>query len=188
MVEPGELIQTPVKFVRKEEEFMRNLEDNLCLSWILIDPIRKRAANVSSRRPVLVRRHWLTRDVEILFAVTMAGEMQRSTETVQCLIKVTCGGKVGSELHVREVNLVMEDREGGYVNGKEGVVILQKAMEFGERKKVDEVGEMKERFERFMSMIKERRERKHRRERARDAVSLIVVFIVFVLFCCIAGF
>ncbi|CAL5212307.1 unnamed protein product [Lathyrus oleraceus] len=188
ILEPNELIPTPVKFVRKDEELMKYLEENLCLSWILIDPTGKRSANVSSRKPVLVRRHWLTRDVEILFAVTMAGEPRRTTESVQCMVKVTCCGKVGGELHVREVNLVMEDMEGGKVSGKEGVIILQKAMEFGERKKVGEVGEMTERFDRFLGMIRERRERRHRRQRERDGVSMVVAFIVCIWLCYLAGF
>lgn len=187
ILEPNELVPTPVKFVRKEEEWMKRLEDNLSLSWIIIDPTGKRSANVSSRKPVLVRRHWLTRDVEILFAVTMAGETRRSTEVVQCMVKVTCCGKVGGELYMREVGLVMEDMEGGEVSGKEGVGILMKTMEFGERKKVGEVGEMKERFERFLGMIRERREMKFRRQKVRDGVSTLVAFVVCVWFCYLAG-
>ncbi|KOM33763.1 hypothetical protein LR48_Vigan01g331900 [Vigna angularis] len=35
-------------------------------------------------------------------------------ERVQCVVKVTCDGKVGGEVHVREVNLVMEEDESGY--------------------------------------------------------------------------
>ncbi|WJX43972.1 hypothetical protein P8452_31007 [Trifolium repens] len=186
--EPNELVPMPVKFVRKEDKWIKQLEDNLCLSWILIDPIGKRSMNVSSRKPVLVRRHWLTRDVEILFSVIMAGEARRATEMVQCMVKVTCCGKVGGELHVREVNLVMEDMEGGKVSGKEGVGILMKAMEFGERKKVGEEGEMKERFERFLSMVRERREKKFRRQKERDGVSMVVAFVVCVWFCYLAGF
>lgn len=186
-LEPNELVPTPVKFVRKNEEWMKNLEENLSLSWIIIDPTGKRSANVSSRKPVLVRRHWLTRDMEILFAVTMAGETRRSTEMVQCMVKVTCCGKVGGELYMREVSLVMEDMEGGEVSGKEGVGILMKAMEFGERKKVSEVGEMKERYERFLGLIRERREMKFKRQKVRDGVSTIVAFVVCVWFCYLAG-
>ncbi|XP_058734924.1 F-box protein At2g27310-like [Vicia villosa] len=188
ILEPNELVPTEVKFVRKDDELLKHLEENLSLSWILLDPTGKRSANVSSRKPVLVRRHWLTRDVEILFAVTMAGEARRATETVQCTVKVTCCGKVGGELHVREVSLVMEDMDGGKVSGKEGVMILQKAMEFGERKKVGEVGEMMERFDRFLSVVRERRERKYRRQKERDGVSMVVAFVVCVWFCYLAGF
>ncbi|XP_045832055.1 F-box protein At2g27310 [Trifolium pratense] len=188
IMEPNELIPMPVKFVRKEEEWIKHLEDNLCLSWILIDPTGKRSMNVSSQKPVSVRRHWLTRDVEILFSVIMAGETRRATEMVQCMVKVTCCGKVGGELHVREVNLAMENMDGGKVSGKEGVGILMKAMEFGDRKKVGEEGEMKMRFERFLNLVRERRERKFRRKKQWDGFSMVVAFVVCVWFCYLAGF
>ncbi|OIW08477.1 hypothetical protein TanjilG_03153 [Lupinus angustifolius] len=187
VLQPNEFIQTPVNFVRKDEEWMSQLQESFTLSWILIDPIQKRAANISSRRPVSVKRHWLTRDLEIIYAVVMAGEKGRSTEKVQCMVKVTCCGKVGGELHVKEVNLVMEDMEGKQVMGKKGVMILQRAMENGERKKVDEVRAM-ERFVKFSRVIKERREMKHRREKAHGVVCMLLVFIALVLFCFIAGF
>ncbi|XP_061343814.1 F-box protein At2g27310-like [Gastrolobium bilobum] len=186
VVEPNELVPTPVKFVRKDDEWLKHLEENLSLSWVVIDPTRKRAANLSSRRAVSVQRHWLTRELEVLYAVVMAGEQQRSTELVQCVVKVTCCGKVGGELHVKEVNLVMEDMEGRHVTGREGVAILQRAMENGERKKVDGV-KAKESFEKFACIMKERRETKHRREKARDVISTLLAFIAFLLFCFLAG-
>ncbi|KAK7257602.1 hypothetical protein RIF29_31685 [Crotalaria pallida] len=187
ILEPDELVQTPVKFVTKNEEWMRELQESFSLSWILIDPVRKRAANLSSRRPVSVQRHWLTRDLEIVYAVVMAGERGSSTEKVRCLVKVTCGGKVGGELHVKEVNMVMEDMDGGKVKGKEGVMILQNAMENGERKRVDGVGAM-ERYETFSCMVKERREMRHEREKIRDVVSMLLALVALVFFCCLFGF
>lgn len=150
----------------------------------MIDPTLKRAVNLSSRKPVSVQRHWLTRDLEVVYAVVMGGESQRSTEMVQCVVKVTCCGKVGGELHVKQVSMVMEDVEGRQVTGLEGVMILQRAIENGERKKVDEVG-AKERFEKFSCMMKERREIRHRREKARDVVYMLLAFIALVFFCCI---
>ncbi|TKY67043.1 F-box protein [Spatholobus suberectus] len=185
-LEPNELIPTTVKFARKDEEWLRHLEESLSVSWIVVDPTRGRAANVSSRRAVLARRHWLTREVEVVYAAEMAGERQSATERVQCVVKVTCCGKVGGELHVRGVNLVMEDTEGRQVSGKEGVAILQRAMESGERKRVDHVG-VKERFEKFTCLVKESRERKFRREKARDVVSTLLALVAFLLVCFFAG-
>ncbi|KAK7312663.1 hypothetical protein VNO77_36704 [Canavalia gladiata] len=189
VLEPDEFVPTPVKFVCKDEEWMNDLEENLNLSWIVMDPNQKRAANVSSWRAVSVARHWLTREVEVVYAAMMAGERQTATEMVQCVVKVTCCGKVGAELHVREVNLVMEDTEGRHVSGNEGMKILQRAMQDGKRKRVefDGVG-AKERFQKFSCLMKERRESKHRREKARDVVSTLLAFIALLLFCFLAGF
>lgn len=38
----------------REDKCLSDLEENLTLSWILIDPDRPRAADLSSRRPVSV--------------------------------------------------------------------------------------------------------------------------------------
>ncbi|KAJ1395528.1 F-box-like domain superfamily [Sesbania bispinosa] len=74
LLEPNELVPTPVKFAQNGndgEEWLKHLEENLSLSWIIIDPTRKRAANVSSRFPVTVRRHWLTGEIQAVYAVVM---------------------------------------------------------------------------------------------------------------------
>lgn len=186
-LEPKELIPTTVKYGRKDEEWLKHLEENLSVSWIVVDPTRGRAANVSSRRAVLAQRHWLTREVEVMYAVEMAGERHGATERVQCMVKVTCCGKVGGEVHLREVNLVMEDTEGGHVSGKEGLAILQRAMECGERKRMDHVRD-KERFEKFRCLMKERRYSKLKREKVKDAASTLLAFVALVLFCFLAGF
>ncbi|KAK7404856.1 hypothetical protein VNO78_05866 [Psophocarpus tetragonolobus] len=186
-LEPNELIPMRVKFARKDEEWLKQVEENLSVSWIIVDPTGKRAANVSSRRAVVARRHWLTREVEVLYAVEMAGERGRATERVQCVVKVTCCGKVGGELHVKEVNLVMEDSEGRHVSGKESVSILQKAMVCGERERVDHARD-KERFQNFTCLKKENTKRRFQRERARDLLSTLFAFFALLFFCFLARF
>ncbi|XP_061376284.1 F-box protein At2g27310-like [Gastrolobium bilobum] len=181
LVDPNEFVPTTVKFAQNgdEEEWLKHLEENLSLSWIMIDPTRKRAGNLSSRRPAVVRRHWLTDEVEVLYAVVMG--------VVQCSIKVTCCGKVGGEMHVREVSLTMEDMEGRHVVGRDSMVILQEAMENGERKKVD-VEEAKKSFEKFCLMKREMREKKIKREKALDMVAMLVAFTVFAFLFCLVRF
>lgn len=181
LLQPKEFVPTPVKYVPKDEEWLKHLEDNLSLSWILIDPTRKRSVNLSSRRPVSVQRHWLTRDLEILYAVTVARD-QKTPEWVQCTIKVTCCGKVGGEMHVRGASLTVEDMEGKNLSGKESLGILQGAMENAERKKVSRE-EAKGRYEKFLRMKRQRRERKQRIEKAMDMISVMVIIVVFLFFC-----
>ncbi|KAA8549913.1 hypothetical protein F0562_001597 [Nyssa sinensis] len=60
-----ETVPTQVKFVGEEDTWRSNLQENLTLSWIVIDPTGKRAANFSSLRPVSVQQHWLTGQIEI---------------------------------------------------------------------------------------------------------------------------
>jgi hypothetical protein len=168
ILEPNEIIETPIKF--EQNDVVEWLENNLSLSWIMISPTRKRSVNLSSRLPVTVRRHWLTGELEVLYAVVMG--------LVQCTIKVTCCGKAGGEMHVREVSLTMEDMDGRHLIGKDSLGILQEVMENGERKKVD-VEKMKRGFEEFCLMKSERRERKLKRERIIDMVIMLIAIFIF---------
>lgn len=169
------MVQIPVKFAENDDvvnEWLNHLEENLTLSWIIIEPTRKRAANLSSRLPVSVRRNCLTGELEVVYAVVMG--------LVQCVIKVTCCGKAGGEVHVREVSLVMENTEGKLVIGRESIVILQGAMENGIRKKVD-AEETKASFERFCWIKRERKEREMKREKTGDMVVMFVAFVICAL-------
>jgi hypothetical protein len=174
-----ESIQTPIRHVAENEAWLKHLEENLKLNWIMIDPTRNRSANFSSRRPVSIQRHWLTGDVQLRYATIIAGQEQ--SELVQCAVLVTCEGKAGGEMHVREVSMQVEDLEGKHLNGKESLVIMQRAMESGKRKK-ERKEEGKERFEEFLVMKKERRERMQSRERALDLVCIAVGVTIFVTF------
>ncbi|KAI4334204.1 hypothetical protein L6164_018922 [Bauhinia variegata] len=181
LLDPEDPVPTPVKYTRKDEELLKHLEDNLSLSWIAIDPTQKRAANLSSWRPVLVQRHWMTRDLDVLFAVVMASD-RAASELVQFKIKVTCSGKVGGDMQVNEVSLMVEDMDGRHVNGKESMVILRSAMENGKRKKVNDE-ETKVNFDKFSSMKKEKREMKQRIEKAMDMASIVIAISMFIFFC-----
>ncbi|KAL1298820.1 hypothetical protein HN51_043111 [Arachis hypogaea] len=179
ILEPNETVPTPLKFAKSEDDddWLRHVQENLELSWILIDPSLKRAANLSSRRAVSARRHWLTGEAEVVYAVGV------EEGGAQCAVKVTCCGKSGGEMQVREVSLTMEDLDGRHVMGRDSMVILQRAMESSKRKKVD-VGEAKERYEKFCDTKIERREMRIKKEKAMDTLAMFVAFTVFVtLFC-----
>ncbi|KAF7823207.1 F-box protein [Senna tora] len=140
LLDPNELVPTPLVYARKDEDWMRqrHLEENLSVSWILIDPTRNRAANLSSRKAVSAKRNWFSRDLELVYAVVIACEGRAAREWVQCNIKVTCCGEAGGEMHVREVSLMVEDTEGRNICGEESMVILQRAIENGKRERVKE--------------------------------------------------
>lgn len=172
-----ETIPTSIRNVGDDQAWLKHLEENLTLSWIVIDQTRKRAVNVSSRRPVSVERHWLTGDIQLRYAMIMAGNTSTS-EFVQCGVVVKCGGKVGTEMHVTEVSLLMEDMEGKHLNGRDSLVVLRAAMESGKRKK-ERRGEAKERFEGYLEMRKVWRETKKMRDRAVDMLCSLTIFVVF---------
>ncbi|MBA0578807.1 F-box protein At2g27310 [Gossypium raimondii] len=185
LLDPKDSASTPVRYLggSQDEAWLQHLEENLSLSWIVINPTRKKAVNVSSRRAVSVQRHWLTGDVQVRFGTVTAGDEGRgsSRELVECGVVVTCCGKEGGEMHVREVCMVMEDMEGKGLNGKDSLVILEGVIEQG-RRKGGEGNEGKGKFEEFQERKRERKEENQRKERVLDLVCITVGVVGFVSF------
>ncbi|CAH8384288.1 unnamed protein product [Eruca vesicaria subsp. sativa] len=163
LVDEKDSVETPIKRGRWTEDTCRDLEEELTLSWIVIDPVGKRAANLSSHRAVSVERSWLSGEVEAKFA-TVVG-------SVECVITVvTCGEEV---MHVREVSLEVEEVEGTRLNGKDSLVILRSVMEGkrgnGRRREV----EAKRRHEEFMEKRREVKEKKLRVDLVFDILCVV---------------
>ncbi|XP_030505679.2 F-box protein At2g27310 [Cannabis sativa] len=185
LIDPKDPIPTDIRRAAvpgdDDGAWLKHLEENVTLSWILIDPNLKRAANVSSRRPVSVNRHWLTGEIQLRFSTVMTG----AREVVQCGLVVTCGGDTDKErgkMHVREVGLHVEDMEGRHLKGSESLVILGNAIEGGGRRKVRKSREGKERYEEYLGLRRESRERKLSREKALDLVCIVTGLSIFIFF------
>ncbi|KAM1227565.1 hypothetical protein ACFX13_006921 [Malus domestica] len=177
LLDPKETFPTPIRHVGEGQKSLKHLEENLSLSWIVIDPTRKRAANLSSRRPVTVQQHWLTGEIQLRFTTILAGE--KKGEYVQCGTVVTCKGTEGGELHVREVSMHVEAMEENHLNGRESLVILQRAIEGGKRRK--EING-KARLEEYLEIKRERRKRNERREKAFDMICIAAGVTIFMAF------
>ncbi|XP_022765797.1 LOW QUALITY PROTEIN: probable F-box protein At2g36090 [Durio zibethinus] len=166
LLDPKEAVSTRIAHPDTADT-CRDLEEDMELSWIVIDPIGKRAMNLSSQRPVNVHRHWLSGEVQVKFASVVAGgKSGAATELVQCGVVVTCGESVRGEMHVREVSLQVEDMDGMFMNGRDSLVILKRGLEgkrgkgkLREERRKNEVAE-------FLERKRERKERKMRREGA----------------------
>ncbi|CAA3023321.1 F-box At2g27310 [Olea europaea subsp. europaea] len=178
LLDPKETVPVPVKFDVEEGDCRTLLEQRMRVSWILIDPIRKRAANVASMTSVETRRHWLTEDIQLRFAIVMPAG---GGDLVQCGVVVTCGGKEGGDLQVREVTLQVEDMEGKVLNGSDILGILHEAMD-GERKKSNRDIE-RESYEKFLKMKIQCRERNQRRERSLDMMCIATGVTIFFALC-----
>ncbi|OWM79062.1 hypothetical protein CDL15_Pgr003233 [Punica granatum] len=181
MLEPKDVVPTLVPYPGTDDE-CRELGNDLTLSWIMIDPNGQRAMNVSSRHPVSVSRHWLSGEVHARFATVLAGERGSSSEFAQCGIVVTCGGTHGGELQVREVSLQVEDLDGMFLNGRDSLVILQRALEGKRRRAAGGVDEGKGMYEEFRRMKMERKEKKLRAEGTLDMLCVAFGIFLIVLF------
>jgi hypothetical protein len=127
--------------------------EELELSWVVVDPARGRAVNVSSRRPVSVGRHWYTGDTLVRFAVVLGG--CKFEATVACCAE---------DSRVAEVSLAAEDADGAAVGGDGALRLLAAAMEAPRRGGEGEPEEAKRRYHEFVSRKKGRKESKARRE------------------------
>ncbi|XP_075512711.1 F-box protein At2g27310-like [Primulina tabacum] len=174
LLDPKETVPTPLKFDGEDGNCMDIASDRLRVSWVLIDPAKNRAVNVASLKDVEARRHWLTEEVRLRFATVAAGG---DGEAVQCAVMVTCGGREGEEMHVREVYMQVEDMEGKIVCGMESLAILGEAME-GQRCRSSRRTE-KENYEMLMKMKIEYIERKQRRERSLDLAFIATGVSIF---------
>ncbi|KAL1827768.1 hypothetical protein ACET3Z_006180 [Daucus carota] len=183
LLDPKETIPTPVPVLEGNKDLFRSqLDQNLTLCWILVDPVSQRAANLSTLTPVSVERHWLDEDIHAHYVTSLPGLFAgESSEVVQCSILVVCGG-TGGDLQIKEVSLLVQDMDGKSLNGRESVAILHEAME-GQRKRKGKREEERERYQELMEMRREMGERKQRRERMMDMVCMLTGVSIFMAFC-----
>ncbi|XP_010425850.1 PREDICTED: F-box protein At3g44326-like [Camelina sativa] len=192
LVEPKELISTRVSLVNQWEDdtWKSDLEENLSLSWILIDPIRKRAADISTRRPVSVERHWLTGELHVKFStVFVGGDKKKSQEEVEFTVTVVLAafnrrGEEKAEVQIREVSLVAEDMEGKNLGGKGSLVILSSAMGM-KRRRFRAGGEEdgKEKYREFMERKTGKAVRREKETAIETAACWIAVLLLGFLLC-----
>lgn len=165
LLDQKESVMMPGKFDGEKDMYFSNLKEHMTLSWIVIDPTLKRAINVSSLRPVAVRLHWIGGDIEVKYAIIVAGNGQRGmTKLVECRIMVMLGWKEGTQLELRGVKLEVKDMDDKCLSGKDSLGVLHEAMQSGKRKK-GKKGEEKERYRKYVDLKRERKETKARRER-----------------------
>lgn len=130
LLEPKDPVPTGIPHPVNEEMYSE-IREGLKLSWILIDPIGRRAMNVSSYKPVTAaERRWLsTGEVHLRYAwVFSAGQEGSSLEYVKCGVTATFSASHTGEMHVSKVSLHLEDMFGKHLNGKDSLVILHKGM------------------------------------------------------------
>ncbi|OIW21394.1 hypothetical protein TanjilG_02561 [Lupinus angustifolius] len=166
LLDPKDSVQTPINYPIGDDT-CHQIGEELRLSWIVIDPTRRRAVNVSSRSPVSVRRHWLTGEMEVLFTTVV--------ESAVCIMTVMCGGR-GGRMQVREVSMHMEDMDGKQLNGRDSLGILKIVLE-GKRGRLKKEG--KDEYVEFEKKKKERKEKKLRREKKLDMLCLVLVTVSF---------
>ncbi|XP_074578902.1 putative F-box protein At2g36090 [Curcuma longa] len=142
--------------------------EELTLTWVVIDPHRRRAVRATSLRPVSVSRHWITGEMVVRFALVLGEE---------CAIGAVV--KIGEETRkVQEIYLAAEGVEGACLSGREGLAVVRSAMEGG-RRQGDE-SDAKRRWEEFAGRRQKMKETAAKRERLVDLACAAVGAAAFV--------
>ncbi|KAL9441315.1 hypothetical protein AB3S75_019904 [Citrus x aurantiifolia] len=143
-----------------DERMMLELGDRFTLSWILIDPIRRRAMNLSSYKPVIVERRWLPGEqVHMRYGWVFysgPGEEGSATEYVKFGISLTWEECQSGVMHVTGVSLDLEDMYGSQMSGKESLAIIPKGMAGNRGSVKGREEEGRRRYEEYMEMRRER--------------------------------
>lgn len=109
----------------------RGLQDDLRLSWVLIDKKKSKAVNLSSWMPISLQRSWPSNgDYRVQFGCIVpvedtisAHKMAKCTIVSRCSLEDCC-----RTLELKEISLHIEDLTGAHVNGSTGLVALNKAL------------------------------------------------------------
>ncbi|XP_076938293.1 F-box protein At2g27310-like [Bidens hawaiensis] len=114
------------EFAGVEEEKLPHLKDSVTLNWIIIDPTLKRTGNLSTIKPVAVKKDWTTNETLVQYVTVLPG--CDPGEMVKCRIQVVLGvgHKVG--LKVKEVTLMASNLGSCCLKGREFLVILRRAI------------------------------------------------------------
>ncbi|XP_071710862.1 F-box protein At2g27310-like [Rutidosis leptorrhynchoides] len=110
-----------------DEATLSHLKESMELSWIIIDPTRKRAGNISSIKPLSARQGWMTNDTVLEYVTVLPGS--DPNEMVQCRIKMVLGVDTQNMgLYVKKVVLKLRDLNYKCLNGREFLVTTQGAI------------------------------------------------------------
>lgn len=102
-----ETAEMAIKYDGDENKCMLDVEKNLRLSWIVIDPTLKRAGNVSSLRPVSVRQYWDGTGIKVKYATILSDDHNSgmdATEFVQCRVVLIFGCVEGTNIELKELS------------------------------------------------------------------------------------
>ncbi|EOY23817.1 hypothetical protein QUC31_008457 [Theobroma cacao] len=113
-----------------QTDHCKELREGLRLSWVLLDKMRGRAVNLSSWKPLLVKKIWATDgDYEIHFGcIVPVEESVLPHKLAKCLILARCNLAENGHLGWKEISMHFEDTRGAYVCGNKSLTIMNQAL------------------------------------------------------------
>ncbi|XP_039025405.1 F-box protein At3g44326-like [Hibiscus syriacus] len=113
------------------EDHCEELKEGIRLSWVLLDKKKGKAANLSSWKPLLVKKIWATDGEYILHfgCIIPVHENVLPDNVAKCLIVATCYiEETQGYLRWKEISMRIEDTNGTYINGGKNLIILNQAL------------------------------------------------------------
>ncbi|XVF10270.1 hypothetical protein REPUB_Repub07fG0168200 [Reevesia pubescens] len=115
----------------KAADHCNELVEGLRLSWVLFDKKRGRAVNLSSWKPMLVKKIWATGgDYVIQFGcIVPVKESVVPDKLAKCLILARCNiAEKDGYLRWKEISMHFEDTTGAHINGGKSLIIMNQAL------------------------------------------------------------
>ncbi|KAI3776668.1 hypothetical protein L1987_46456 [Smallanthus sonchifolius] len=168
-----------------DEATLSHLKESVKLNWILIDPTRKRAGNLSSVKAVSARQDWMCNQTVLKYVVVLPGS--DPNEIVQCKIQLVLGvGAGGVGLHVKHVTLILQDLDCRCLTGREFLVIMKGTLleENNVRRKVmDDRGRRWRGCREFKEIKRVKKELERMEGEKRDFAIKMNYVVILVSFC-----
>ncbi|MBA0552139.1 hypothetical protein Golob_022977 [Gossypium lobatum] len=131
-IEDGDDGHDFVSLVGKADDRCNELKEGIRLSWVLLDKKRGKAGNLSSWKPLSVKKIWASNGDYILHfgcIIPVQESLQLPHNLAKCLIVARCNiEEKQGYLRWKEVSMHIEDTSGAYVNGGKSLTILNQAL------------------------------------------------------------
>ncbi|XP_057835181.2 F-box protein At2g27310 isoform X2 [Cryptomeria japonica] len=116
-----------IENVKKDLNFWGQMTENIRLSWIMVNKRTGQAANLSSWRPLCEQSDWAShKDCVISFGSILPAHNVLPCKSVQCILVLKC--RLSDSLKITELSMRLEDTMGAWVNGRDSLLILERAV------------------------------------------------------------
>ncbi|GMI66023.1 Cytokinin-induced F-box [Hibiscus trionum] len=120
-----------LEHIGESTDLCDELKEGIRLSWVLLDKKSGKAGNLSSGKPLLVKKIWETNGEYVVHfgCIIPVQESVVPHKLAKCLIVARCIVE-GKQWYLRwkEIRMHIEDPNGAYINGGKSLMILNQAL------------------------------------------------------------
>ncbi|KAL9671967.1 hypothetical protein QQ045_009541 [Rhodiola kirilowii] len=155
--------------VREDEagDLSQELEEDVRLSWVLLNKKSRKCVNVSSWKPLMVQKSWISSN-------NYTFQFGCVVPVAECVITARCDISCG--LKWVEIGMSIKDMAGAHLGGKKSLMVLNKAL-YCARSNDPEL--VRRGYERFEKMKKEMKRARDCKETLANGLCLSVEILIF---------